>query len=34
MDRDLEALSRTPSLSLWFLKDADVSGSGNSAELP
>lgn len=33
MDRVLEAFARTPSLALWFLKDADVSGSGTSAEM-
>lgn len=33
MDRALEASARTPSLALWFLKDADFSGPGDSAEL-
>ena len=33
VDRASKALTRTPSLALWFFKAADVSRSGNSAEL-
>lgn len=33
VDRASEALTRTPPLDWWFFKAADVSGSGNSAEL-
>lgn len=34
VDRALMAFIRIPSLALWFLKDADVFGSGNSTECP
>lgn len=32
MDRALEAFARTASLALWFLKDIDLFGPGNSAK--